>query len=397
MVSSGYIASRSERIAVLSAVRTAIGRFGGALKDVSPLDLGAHVVREAVKRAGIDPSQVDRLVAGQNIQVTPRGNPARQVLLRVGIPKEVDDYSINMNCSSGLRAMTSLAQDILLGDVALGVAVGMENMSKTPYLLEGARFGYRLGNGILIDFLADYILGDAGPMAELIASRYQITRYEQDAFALESHRRAVAAIDAGLFKEEIAPFPLKNTKGEQTFFDTDEHPRRDTSMEKLAQLKPAFKTDGTVTAGNSSGINDGAAAVVLTSERMARELGLRPIVYLRGWAAAGVEPDLFGVGPVPAVEKLLHKAGLRMEDVGLIELNEAFASSTIAVMRDLKLEPERVNVNGGAIALGHPVGATGLVLVTKLSHEMRRRGTQYGVATMCVGSGQGMAVLLELE
>jgi acetyl-CoA C-acetyltransferase len=397
MVSIGCDLKERERIALVSPVRTAIGRFGGSLKDVSPLDLGAHVARETLRRSGVDPGMVDRVVAGQNMQVTPRGNPARQVLLRAGIPAHADDYAVNMNCSSSLRAMTALAQDLLLQDVSLGIAVGMENMSRSPYLLEGARFGYRLGNGVLVDFLADYILGDAGPMAELVAGRYGISREEQDAYALESHRRAVAAIDACVFKEQIVPFPLGLQGREDAMFEVDEHPRRDTTLEKLARLKPAFRPDGTVTAGNSSGINDGAAAVLMVRESRARELGLRPAGYLRAWAAAGVEPEVFGIGPVPAVRKLLDKTGISLQDIGLIELNEAFASSTIAVMRDLKLSSDRVNVNGGAIALGHPVGATGLVLVTKLLHEMARRGVQFGVVTMCVGSGQGMAVLFELE
>lgn len=385
-----------ERIAVVAPVRTAVGRFGGALREVPVLDLGAHVTREAVNRAGLDPEQVERVVVGENLQVTPGGNPARHVLLRAGLPVGADAYSINMNCSSGLRAMSSLAQDILGSDVVTGVAVGMENMSSSPYLLEGARFGYRLGNGVLIDFLADYILGDAGPMAENVAAAYKISREEQDEFAAESQLRAVRAIDEGLLRDQIAAVTVA-VKGGSVSFDTDEHPRRDISLAKLARLKPAFQDDGTVTAGNSSGINDGAAAVVLMPESRARHNGQSPAGYLRGWASAGVEPGMFGIGPVPAVRKLLDRVGLKLGDIGLIELNEAFASSSLAVIHDLELDPEIVNVNGGAIALGHPVGATGLVLVTKLLSEMRRRGVQYGLVTMCVGSGQGMAVLFELE
>ncbi len=385
-----------ERVAVVAPVRTAVGRYGGALAGVSALDLGAHVTREAISRAGLEPEQVERVVAGENLQVTAGGNPARHVLLRAGLPVGSDAYSINMNCSSGLRAMSSLAQDILIGDVATGVAVGMENMSRSPYLLEGARFGYRLGNGVLIDFLADYILGDAGPMAENVAAAYRITREEQDEFAAESQLRAARAIDEGLMRDQIAAVEVPG-KGGPTAFDTDEHPRRDITAEKLARLKPAFRDDGTVTAGNSSGINDGAAALVLMRESLARRDGRSPAGYLRGWASAGVEPGMFGIGPVPAVTKLLDRAGLGLSDIGLIELNEAFASSTVAVIRELKLDPAIVNVNGGAIALGHPVGATGLILVTKLLSEMRRRGVQYGVVTMCVGSGQGMAALFELD
>jgi acetyl-CoA C-acetyltransferase len=388
--------TRSERIAIVAPVRTAVGRFGGALREVSALDLGAHVTREAMDRAGLDPGQVERVVAGENLQVTPGGNPARHVLLRAGLPVGADAYSINMNCSSGLRAMSSLAQDILTGDVATGVAVGMENMSSSPYLLEGARFGYRLGNGVLVDFLADYILGDAGPMAENVAAAYGISREEQDEFAAESQFRAVRAIDDGLLRDQITAVPVA-AKGGPAVFDTDEHPRRDITPAKLARLKPAFQDDGTVTAGNSSGINDGAAALVLMPESRAQQDGRPAAGYLRGWASAGVEPGMFGIGPVPAVRKLLDRVGLGLGDIGLVEVNEAFASSTLAVIRDLKLDPETVNVNGGAIALGHPVGATGLILVIKLLSEMRRRGVQYGLVTMCVGSGQGMAALFELE
>lgn len=385
----------NERVAIVAPTRTAIGRFGGSLQNVGALDLGAHVVKAVIERAGLRPDDIERVVAGENIQVTPRGNPARQVLLRAGIPKSSDDYSINMNCSSGLRAMTALAQDIMLGDVGIGIAVGMENMSQTPYLLEGARFGYRLGNATLIDFLADYILGDAGPMAEKVADEYGISRDEQDEFAYESQRRAIAAIDAGKFEDEIVPIEVPQRKGEPALFKEDEHPRRDTSVEKLAKLRPAFKEGGTVTPGNASGINDGAAAAVLMLESRAKNLGLEPAGYLQAWAAAGVEPTLFGIGPVPATKKALAKTSLALDDFGLIELNEAFASSTIAVIRDLNLDPEIVNVNGGAIALGHPVGATGLVLVTKLLYEMARRDVQHGLVTMCVGNGQGMSVILE--
>ncbi|MDA8203771.1 MAG: thiolase family protein [Chloroflexi bacterium] len=385
-----------ERLAIIAPVRTAIGRFGGSLKDVPALDLGAHVVRETVRRSGLELAQIERVVAGENLQVTKGGNPARHVLLRAGIPVTSDDYSINMNCSSGLRAMTCLAQDILMGDVEVGVAVGMESMTNAPYLLEGARFGYRLGNGILIDYLADYILGDAGPMAEAVAGRYGIGREEQDEFAAASQSKAVAAIEAGRFKEQIVAIDVPSKAGPVPF-EVDEHPRADSTIEKLARLRPAFKADGTVTAGNSSGINDGAAAAVIMSEKRAKESGAPAAAYLRGWSAAGVEPGMFGIGPVPAVRKLLSRVGLSLQDIGLIEINEAFASSTVAVIKELDLDPAIVNVNGGAIALGHPVGATGLVLVTKLAYEMALRGVRHGIATMCVGSGQGMAVLLERD
>lgn len=384
------------RVAVLSATRTAIGRFGGSLLEISSLDLGAQVVKAAVSRSELPMDDVKRVVLGENMQVTRGGNPARHVLLRAGAPVSADDYSVNMNCASGLRAMTSLAGDILLGDVDNGVAVGTENMSAAPYLLEGARFGYRLGNGTLVDFLGDYILGDAGPMAETVAERYGISRSEQDNFAASSQAKAAAAISAGHFRDQIVPVEIR-AKGGTQLFETDEHPRPEVTAESLARLKAAFDPKGTVTAGNSSGINDGAAAVVLMSEENARSSGTVPLGFIRAWAAAGVEPGLFGIGPVPAVAKVLEKSDLKLDDIGLVELNEAFASSTVAVMNELGLRPEVVNVNGGAIALGHPVGATGIVLATKLLSEMRRRGTQLGLVTMCVGSGQGMAVLFESE
>ena len=384
----------SKRLALCGGTRTAIGRFGGSLQDISALDLGAEVVKACLAHAGAAPEQVQRLVLGENIQVTRGGNPARHVLLRAGLPISADDYSINMNCSSGLRAITSLAQDILGEDVELGIAAGTESMSNTPYLLEKARRGYRLGNGVLIDFLADYVLGDAGPMAEKVAAEYQISREDQDAWAVESQRRALEAIDSGWFQDAIVPIDVA-TKGEANLFSLDEHPRRGVSLEALAKLKPAFKEGGTVTAGNSSGINDGAAAFVVCTEALAAERGYVVDGYLTGWASAGVEPTLFGTGPIPAVEKLLQRAGLGVSDIDLIELNEAFASSTLAVIRELKLDEAKVNVNGGAIALGHPVGATGIILVVKLLSELHRRGLERGIVTMCVGSGQGMALLLE--
>jgi acetyl-CoA C-acetyltransferase len=384
-----------QRIALSGGVRTAIGRFGGSLQDISALDLGAEAVKGCLSRAGAEPAQVQRVVLGENIQVTRGGNPARHVLLRAGIPIEADDYSINMNCSSGLRAITSLSQDVLHDDVEVGVAAGTESMSNTPYLLEKARRGYRLGNGVLIDFLADYVLGDAGPMAEKVATDYRISREDQDRWAVESQHRALEAIDAGWFADAIVPIDVAKKGAEPNWFSIDEHPRRGVTLEALAKLKPAFDPQGTVTAGNSSGINDGAAAFLVCTETMARDRGYAVDGYVTGWASAGVEPTLFGTGPIPAVHKLLQRASLDVADIDLIELNEAFASSTVAVIRELKLDEAKVNVNGGAIALGHPVGATGLILVIKLLHELRRRGLQRGVVTMCVGSGQGMAVLLE--
>ncbi len=383
------------RIALCGGSRTAIGKFGGSLAEIGALDLGAEVVKGCLKRAGAEPSEIERLVLGENIQVTRGGNPARHVLLRSGIPVEADDYSINMNCSSGLRAIACLAQDLLRDDVEVGVAAGTESMSNTPYMLENARRGYRLGNGVLVDFLTDHILGDAGPMAEKVAAEYHISREDQDRWALDSQQKALDAIDAGRFADSIVPIGIAKKGAEPSLFSVDEHPRRGLSLESLAKLKPAFDPAGSVTAGNSSGINDGAAAFVVCTEEVARERGYVIDGFLTGWASAGVEPSLFGIGPVPAVRKLLGRAGLDVADIDLVELNEAFASSTVAVVRELKLDEAKVNVNGGAIALGHPVGATGIILTVKLFNELARRQLRRGIVTMCVGSGQGMALLVE--
>ncbi|MFQ6066791.1 MAG: thiolase family protein [bacterium] len=407
---------QNKKVAIISMVRTAVGRFGMSLKDISPLDLGALAIREVIRRANLSPGQIKRVIVGENIQTTPRGDPARHIALRAGLPIEVDDYSINMNCSSGMRAVVCGAQDILLGERDILVVAGVECMSQAPYLLDGVRWGIKLGGKKLIDFLADYLLVDAGPMAEAVAEEYKISRREQDEFAYESHMKAIRAIDEGKFEEELVPVPVRALRDktaretvmedklvplpdeveEEDFFRVDEHPRRDTSLEKLSSLRPVFKKDGTVTAGNASGINDGAAALVLMKEEGAKELGLSPLAWLRAWESAGIEPQLFGMGPVPAVKKLLNKENLNIEHIDLFEINEAFASSTIAVIRELKLNPRKVNVNGGAIALGHPVGATGVIMMIKLINEMRRRKSKYGIVTMCVGSGQGMAVLIEV-
>lgn len=381
-----------EKIAITSAVRTATGKFGGSLKDISPIDLAALVINESIKRAGLQPKSINRVVLGENIQVTRGGNPARRAHIAAGLPIEIDDYTMNMNCASGLRAIISAGQDILLGEIDVAVAGGMENMSQTPYFLEGARFGYRLGNNTAIDYLSDYILGDAGPMAENVAAKYKISREKQDQWAFTSQQRAAKAIAEGKFVEEILPVMVPGKKPFE--FKVDEHPRPDTTLEKLAALKPAFKKDGTVTAGNSSGINDGAAAVTVMTEKKAKELGCKPLGFIEAWASVGVEPDLFGIGPIPAVRKLLAKTGFKLSDVALIELNEAFAAPVVATIEELHLDPNKVNVNGGAIALGHPVGATGVILVIKALNELRRLDQKYAIVTMCIGSGQGIAVLV---
>lgn len=407
---------QNKGVAIICMVRTAVGRFGMSLKDISPLNLGALVIREVIRRANLSPKQIKRVIVGENIQSTPRGDPARHIALRAGLPIEVDDYSINMNCSSGMRAVVCGTQDILLGERDILVAAGVECMSQAPYLLDGVRWGIKLGGKKLIDFLADYLLVDAGPMAEAVAERYKISRREQDEFAYASHMKAIRAIDEGKFEREIVPVPVKALREKaaretvmedkliplpdevenENFFQVDEHPRRDTSLEKLSSLRPVFKRGGTVTAGNASGINDGAAALVLMKEEKAKELGLSPLAHLRAWESVGIKPELFGMGPVPVVKKLLNKENLNIEEIDLFEINEAFASSTIAVIQQLKIDPQKVNVNGGAIALGHPVGATGVIMMIKLISEMRRRKSKYGIATMCVGSGQGMAVIIEV-
>jgi acetyl-CoA C-acetyltransferase len=383
-----------KEIVISSATRTAIGKYQGSLANVGAIELGALAIKETIKRAGLTPEQVERVVLGENIQVTRGGNPARRVQMKAGWPVEQDAYTINMNCASGMRAVVAAAQDVLLGERDVIVAGGMECMSQTPYLLENARNGFRHGNQVVYDYLADHILGDAGSMAENMAATYNVSREAQDEWAYISQSRFAKAQSEGKFKDEIFPVEIP-VKGGVQVFDADEHNRPDTTLEKLAKLKPAFKKDGTVTAGNSSGINDGAAACVVTAADTAAKLNLKPMAYLRAWESVGVEPTLFGIGPVPAVQKLMKKTGMKLSDIGLIEINEAFAVQLVAGINQLGLDPELVNVNGGAVAQGHAVGATGLVIMIKLMNEMARRKVKYGIATMCIGSGQGMAVLLE--
>lgn len=384
-----------DEVVITSMARTGVGKFGGSLKDVPAVTLGSLVAKEAVRRAGLEPSQIERLVFGENIQMNRGGNPARRIHLEAGFPFTIDDYTINMNCASGMRAIVAAAQDILLGDIDVAVAGGMENMSQTPYVLENARFGYRLGNGVLYDFLADHILGDAGPMAENVASKYHVTREDQDTWAYESQQRAAKAHAQNYFADQILPVEVAQGK-EKIVFATDEHMRPDSSLEKLAKLRPAFKKEGgTVTAGNASGINDAGAAVTVMSAKKAQELGKKPLAIIRGWSSAGVDPDYFGMGPVPATQKLFKRLGVSAADIAVVELNEAFASSTVAAVRELGLDPARVNPNGGAIALGHPVGATGVILIMKVISELIRTKSKLGLATMCIGSGQGMSVLIE--
>ena len=388
-------------VVILEGCRTPIGTFGGALKDVPAVELGTIAVREAVRRAGVRPDQVDEVVMGCILQAGLGMNPARQAAIKAGLPETVPAHTVNKVCGSGLKAVMLAAQAIRSGDAEVVVAGGMESMSGAPYLLPGARWGQRLGHGQAIDHMIHEGLTDAfhdihmGVTAENLVERYGISRADQDAFAAESQRRAQEAIREGRFKDEIVPVPLALKKGEAKAFDTDEHPRPGTTAESLGKLKPAFKKDGTVTAGNASGINDGAAAVVVTSGERAGRLGLEPIARVVAYASAAVDPKVMGIGPVPAVRTVLEKAGLGADRIDLFELNEAFAAQSLAVLRELALDPARVNVSGGAIALGHPIGASGARILVTLLYALRARDKRLGVASLCIGGGQGVAMVVE--
>ncbi|HZY60213.1 MAG TPA: thiolase family protein [Candidatus Binataceae bacterium] len=386
---------------IVSATRTAVGTFAGAFSAVSATELGAIAVREAVRRAGIQPAQVDEVILGN---VLPGGlglNPARVSALEAGVPQEVTSFTINKACGSGLKAVALAAGSVCCGESDVVVAGGMENMTLSPYLLNKARFGYRMGNEQIFDsMIADGLncpitLVHMGVTAENIAAKYGVSRREQDEFAADSQAKYFAALRAGKFQAEITPVQIKRGK-ETVEFKVDEHPR-DTKSDQIAGLKPVFKKDGTVTAANASGINDGASAVVVMARERALDLGLQPLATIRSYAAAGVDPAYMGMGPVPAVEKALKLAGLRREDIGLWELNEAFAAQSLGVLRELKLPRERVNVNGGAIALGHPIGASGARILTTLLYAMADRKQTLGVATLCIGGGQGIAMVVERE
>ncbi|HKD66617.1 MAG TPA: acetyl-CoA C-acetyltransferase [Candidatus Binataceae bacterium] len=386
---------------IVSATRTAVGTFGGAFSATSATELGAIAVREAIKRAGIQPGHVDEVILGN---VLPGGlglNPARISALKAGVPQEVGSYTINKACGSGLKAVALAAGSVCCGEADAVVAGGMENMTLAPYLLKKARFGYRMGDDQIFDsMIADGLncpitLVHMGVTAENIAAKYGVSRREQDEFAADSQARYFAAQRAGKFQAEITPVEIKRGK-ETVLLQVDEHPR-ETSADQIAGLKPAFKKDGTVTPANASGINDGAAAVVVMAREKALELGLKPLATIRSYASAGVDPAFMGMGPVPAVEKALRLAGLRRDDIGLWELNEAFAAQSLGVLRELKLPRERVNVNGGSIAIGHPVGASGARILTTLLNAMADRGQALGVATLCIGGGQGIAMVVERE
>ncbi len=390
-----------ESVVIVSAVRTAIGDFGGALKDVSAVELGALVIKEAVNRAGIDPAMVDEVLMGNIFQAGQKANPARQATLKAGLPVEVPSLTLNNQCASAMRAMTAGMQKIKAGDAQIVVAGGMESMTQIPYVLKKARFGYRLGDDRVLDSLLYDGLIDAfynyhmGVTAENLAEKYNISREEQDKLAYDSHMRAVKAIQEGKFKEEIVPVMVPQRKGDPVPFTVDEHPRADTTLERLAKLPPVFKKGGTVTAGNASAISDGAACTVIMSEKKAQELGIRPMARIVACGLAGVDPSIMGWGPVPATQLALKKAGLKLEDMGLIELNEAFAAQALAVIKGLGLDWEITNVNGSGISLGHPVGATGCRIVVTLLYEMKRRGVKYGLATLCQGGGMGSALIVE--
>ena len=389
-----------QAVYILSAVRTPIGKFGGALASCTAADMGVVAAKAALERAGVRPEQIEETIFGNARQAGGGPNPARQISVRSGVPQEVPAFTVNKACASGLKSIALAYQAITLGDSTCILAGGTESMSRLPYYLDGARWGYRLGNQELVDGmyrdgffcpLAQMVMGET---AELLAGQYTISREEQDEFALTSQARASRAIAAGRLDDEIAPVTIEGKKG-TTVVKRDEHPFPDASMEKLAKLPPVFSATGTITAGNSSGITDGAAAMVVASEHFVKQHNLKPLARIAAVAAAGVDPRTMGIGPVPALQKLADKHNLRLHDFGLVELNEAFAAQVLACDRVLNFNRDRLNVNGGAIALGHPIGCTGTRITVTLLHEMLKRNTRRGVATLCVSGGMGMALALE--
>jgi acetyl-CoA C-acetyltransferase len=391
-----------ERVVLAGACRTAIGTMGGALSTVPPQDMGAAVINEALKRAGVKPDQVDFVYMGCVIQAGLGQNVARQASLKAGIPVETPAVTINVVCGSGLNCVNLAAQMIQCKEADIVVAGGTENMSMAPYLLKDARFGYRLNHGQLIDAMVNDALWDAshdyhmGVTAENVAKQWGLTREELDRFAASSQLKACAAIESGRFQEEILPMEIKKKK-ETVVFDRDEGPRPGTTAEGISKLRPAFQTEGVVTAANSSSINDGAAAIVVMSEEKAKELGVKPMAYWEAGTLAGVAPEIMGVGPVAATRKLLQKTNMTVDEFDLIEANEAFAAQSLAVAKDLNLDLSKVNVNGGAIALGHPVGASGCRILVTLLHEMEKRNAKKGLATLCIGGGMGCATIVKRE
>ncbi len=386
---------------IISAVRTPVGKLLGALKSFKATDLGAIVVREAVKRAGVKPEDIDEVIMGCVIQAGLGQNPARQAALRGGLPDTVSAVTVNKVCGSGLKAVMLATQGVQLGDTEVVVAGGMESMSNAPYLVPKAREGYRLGNGKIIDSIIQDGLWCAfddqhmGCTGEVVSERFHVSRAEQDEYALNSHRKASAAIKAGKFKDEIVPIEIPQKKGAPVIVDTDEPVREDTSIEGLSKLKPAFKEGGTVTAGNAPGVNDGASALVVTSEERAKSMGVEPLARIVAQATSGTEPKLVMMAPVEAIKKLIKKTGWSLNDVDLIELNEAFSVQAVAITRELNLDPEKINVNGGAVALGHAIGQSGSRILTTMLYELKRRNAHRGIAALCLGGGNAVALAVE--
>lgn len=388
-------------VVIASAVRTPIGAFGGKFKDVSAVQLGTIVAKEALKRAKVDPSMVDEVIFGNVLQAGLGQNVARQVSVHAGIPIEVPSFTVNKVCGSGLKTVALAAQAILAGEADIILAGGTENMSQAPYLLKSARWGQRMGNGQIEDYMVQDGLTDIfngyhmGITAENIAEKYGFTREDQDKLSLGSQNKAEEAVKNGRFKDEIVSVEIPQRKGDPIVVDTDEYPKFGTTMEILGKLRPAFKKDGTVTAGNASGINDGAAAIVVMSKEKADELGITPLATIVSYASAGVEPSLMGTGPIPATRKALAKANMTVENLDLIEANEAFAAQALSVIKELNFDTDKVNVNGGAIALGHPIGASGARILVSLLYEMAKRDAKNGLATLCIGGGQGIAMIVK--
>ena len=386
---------------IISAARLPIGRFGGALKEVSDWDLGTIAIAEAMKRAGLRGDEIDEVIMAHGFRTGDLpANSSRAVALKAGIPIEIPQFTINKACGGSLRAISLAAQIIKAGESDIIVAGGMESMSRAAYILPKVRWGSRLGHArlidqlVLLDPISGYSLGETG---ENVAELYKISREDQDGFAFLSQQKAERAIKSNKFKEEVVAVQVPQTGRSPVIFDSDEHPRFGTTLEELSKLKPAFRENGTITAGNASGLNDGASAVVVMSRKKVKEMGIHPLVSIRSYASIGVKPEIMGIGPIPATQKALQKAGLELKDIDLIELNEAFAAQCLAVIRELRFDMEKVNVNGGAIALGHPISATGCILLTKIIHEMKRRKSQFGLVTMCIAGGQGIAMIVENE
>lgn len=388
-------------VVILSAVRAAVGKFGGSLKDFNPGQLGSIVLKETLKYTDTKPDDVDEVIMGNVLSAGHGQNVARQAAMAAGISQNVPSYAINKVCGSGLKSVILGAQSIMLGDAGVVLAGGVECMSQAPYLIKKARWGAKMGNDELVDSMIYDGLWDIfgnyhmGITAENVAKEYNISREEQDEFSAKSQNKAESAIKDGRFKNEIIPIEIPQPKGDPTILDQDEFPRFGTTREILAKLKPAFKKDGTVTAGNASGINDGAAAVLLMDEEIAKDEGIEPLATIESYASFGVDPKMMGIGPVHATILALEKADLTLDDIDLIELNEAFAAQSLAVIKELELDQEKVNVNGGAVALGHPIGASGTRILTTLLHEMKRRKSQYGLVTMCIGGGQGISMIVK--